>query len=117
MSLPLTPDIVEAAYELLSATPPFKSWNLPAGEEIKFKVAKTPHLRGWHTNHGRKNEIAISEGCVGRIDTLLMTVAHEMIHLHQVVSGMKVSSEHDAAFMKLAKSVCKVHGWDVKAFR
>jgi hypothetical protein len=43
-------------------------------------------------------------------------MAHEMIHLHQRVTGMENSAQHNAAFRKLAAHVCRLHGFDPKAF-
>ena len=36
----LTPGILEAAYEFLRTTPPFKGWKLPSGVDITFRVIK-----------------------------------------------------------------------------
>lgn len=117
MALPLTSEMLATAYEYLRSTPPFVAWNLPDADDVRFKVARTPKLRGWYVIEGDRHLIAISTGCVGYSLTLLMTMAHEMIHLFLNESGMdRTGGEHSAAFHKLGRQVCAVHGFDPKLF-
>jgi len=50
----------------------------------------------------------------------MMFMSHEMIHLHLEATGMESRSgdanTHNMAFRKLAARVCKLHGFDPKAF-
>lgn len=102
-----------AAYELLRTTRPFLGWKLPDFGEIEFEV-----LRGAHQFGDCDGErIRISAGRHGQLATLLATVAHEMIHLHQMRRKLETkNTEHNADWRARAKWVCALHGWDAKAF-
>jgi len=118
MTLRLTPELLEAAYDLLCHTAPFDRWNLPAGEDVDFKVIRTDDKRGdyfWCAKR-KQHVIRISSKCIGTLANLVETMAHEMIHLHEKASGFATSAEHSAAFRKLAAQVCKAHRFDPLAF-
>lgn len=116
MTLPLTPDILRAAYDFLSSTPPFARWNLPDGDDVRFIVSRDRALSGWHECDRKKHSIAISTVYVGHSTTLLAVMAHEMVHLHQVHSGMAAGGDHNRAFHKLGARVCRYHGFDPRMF-
>ena len=113
MSVPITKATIIAAYELLRTTPPFLGWKLPDAGEFDFEVLR-----------GRKNfgdcdgeKIRISSEMHGQLGTLLATVAHEMIHLHQMRTRLETANtEHNADWHKRATRVCRLHGWDRKTF-
>lgn len=120
MSLPLTPEMIEAAYEFLKTTPPFSRWKLPEGDDIEFNVgAATDEFANykWERDHHR---ITISIKAVGHTETLIKYLAHEIIHLHLEATGQESKKGgpncHNAAFRKFAAQVCKHHGFDPKAF-
>ena len=114
----LTPEIVKAAYEFLIKTPPFNRWKLPQSSDVKFLVAKSDKIYGCFNTYAdsTKLEIVVSDKTVGHTDLLLATVAHEIIHLYQHIHSKCTKAEHNAHWKKLAGTVCKHHGWDVKAF-
>lgn len=116
MTLPLNRDILRAAYDFLCETPPFSKWNLPDGDDVKFKVVRSGAYRGWHTFDGKQHVIAISAGAVGHTRSLMEVMAHEMVHVHNHHSGAFRGSEHGAAFYRWAAVVCRVHGFDPKTF-
>lgn len=117
MTLPLDKDILEQAYELLRVTPPFRSWNLPDGEDVVFRVTRDPYRRGHYRRDSRgRHEIAVSSLSIGHTANLVETMAHECIHLHQEINGMANKNEHNAAFRKQAARVCRFHGFDPKLF-
>lgn len=114
--LKLTPDMLAAAYDFLRLTAPFKSWRpkLPPSSELKFKVIKDPTV---YADFGLVKDvptIRVSVEGVGHTSTLLSTVAHEMIHLYQHLTGDK--EVHGPRFKRKARSVCNAHGFDEKAF-
>lgn len=111
MSLHLTPETLEAAYEYLRTTRPFCNWGLPDGEDIKFLVVRNL-LYGYFIDF--KKVIAISTFRIGRTDCLFETMAHEMIHVH--LDNFGVRSQHGKAFHRAAAQVCKEHGFDPKRF-
>lgn len=111
--------MVAAAYEFLRTTPPFKRWRLPDAEAIEFNVLRISHLQAQHQRYHRTRNhvITVSELRVGHTLTLLGAVAHEMIHLYQDERGTETKgAEHNAEFQRLAKLVCRYHGFDPKAF-
>ncbi len=117
MALAITPDVLRAAYDFLCETPPFNRWNLPSGEDVKFRVANSKQHFGWHTFDGQKHEIAVSRALIGHVNTLIETMAHEMIHVHERQSGAcKPGVEHSAAFNRWSAQVCLSLGFDPKAF-
>jgi hypothetical protein len=120
MGLRLSATVIAGAYEFLRLTAPFKSWRLPPAEEVDFVVSRHRFNVGYHRGLRRKvrsHEIGISEVCVGHTNTLLRTVAHEMIHQYQQRSRTETpNTEHNAEFTRLGKIVCRHHGWDEKEF-
>lgn len=115
MTLPLTLDTLRLAYDYLSETPPFNKWNLPESDDVEFRVVRDRGLFGWHNLENGKHIIAVSTGTVGFTDTLLRTMAHEMVHIHERSTG-PCKSGHSAAFKRWSEQVCRVHGFDPKAF-
>ena len=119
--LRLTPEMLEGAYEYLRVSPPFCRWNLPEADHISFRVMGTRdrfgHFRGRHRKASGDDfsEIAISAGMVRSTDLLIATMAHEMIHLYQHETGT-ARGHHNPAFLKLAKRVCDIHGFDFESF-
>lgn len=117
MTLFLTPSIVAGAYEYLRTTPPFRGWRLPPAEEIEFKVVATDALAGYHDySKNGDHVLAVSNKCHGHTATLMTTVAHEMIHVHQGERGTETAAQHNAQWNRLAKRVCRIHGFDEKEF-
>lgn len=120
MTLPLTPDVLAAAYDFLAVTEPFCRWNLPDSEDVKFIVARSRKDFARYRWDGKQHTIAVSRASVAYSATLLEKVGHEMIHLHLEETGMESRSNdpntHNMAFRKRAAQVCKLHGFDPKAF-
>jgi hypothetical protein len=119
LSLPLTPEILEAAYEFLRCTPPFKGWKLPQGEEVEFVVSRLQDREGDHTTYRGTSDhvIRVSSKRIGHTTSLVVVMAHEMIHAKQAVAKtFTANAEHNAEFRRLATNVCKLHGFDPKTF-
>jgi hypothetical protein len=122
----LTPDVLRAAYNYLSETEPFNKWNMPDAEDIVFKVvnkgARNNRMQGCvHTtiHSGDRCEfvIDISERHHYHTVSLMLTMAHEMIHVHQRHNCInRGKNSHDAAFKKYALEVCAAHGFDPGQF-
>jgi hypothetical protein len=121
MTLRLSPAILEAAYEFLRVTSPFRGWKLPHADEVEFTVSRDPTINGAHSWHIDGPEagthcIYISEVRVGHIATLIRIMAHEMVHLHLKLSGKTDAGEHGANFQRCAAIVARHHGYDPKEF-
>jgi predicted SprT family Zn-dependent metalloprotease len=115
--LHLTPEMLEASYELLRQTPPFRRWKLPEPDEVAFRIIRSDTTRGtFHLDKG-KPVISISSRCVGNIHSLNETMAHEMVHLYEdTVHKARGDVMHSSKFKALAKQVCKHHGFDELLF-
>lgn len=113
----LTPALLEATYDFLRETPPFRRWGLLPGEEVEFRVIRDRATRGYHRGVRREYHIiGISGACIGRMEALLAVLAHEMIHLYQEEKGTRTRAQHNAGFHRLAKIVCRHHGYDPLLF-
>jgi predicted SprT family Zn-dependent metalloprotease len=118
MTLRLSPEILRAAYDFLRATPPFKRWKLPPPEFVEFSVNKAADTHGDYVlSANGTHRIRLSETLIGHTASLMCVMAHEMIHLHQAEAGtLRPKAHHGAEFKRLAARVCKLHGFDPKAF-
>ena len=120
MTIKLSRDIIAAAYDLVRTLPPFDKWNLPEPEDVKFAVSDHVWISAFCKvdRKGRKLvlRINVSDLCVGHVSTLIRKMAHECIHLHMALTGQDTKAQHNAAFYKIAKRVCRVNGFDEKDF-
>lgn len=116
MTLRLTSDNLASAYDFLRTTDPFIGWKLPKSGRVKFVVIKDPRR---FADFGIENDnptIRVSTARNGHAVTLLSTIAHECIHLHQYLKGLETKGEHNADFRRRAKRVCNCHGFDPLTF-
>ena len=115
MALHLTPEILEAVYELLRVTPPFRGWKLPHADEVRFKVGTGLFVYGQHTACGQSDhEIMLSKDRHETLPMVILTMAHEMVHMHQAQKGNR--DAHGEHFRRYAAQVCRHHGFDAGAF-
>ncbi len=118
----LTPETLRAAYAYLDATPPFNGWNLPDPEDVEFRVTQKSRTHGeTHTvilgGTKFKFKIDISGKKHNHTASLILTMAHEMVHVHQRYNKINLTrSTHGKDFMALAKEVCDAHGFDPGQF-
>jgi SprT-like family len=118
VTLPLTPHVLEAAYAYLRATSPFAGWKLPHSDEVEFAVTKHRDREGDHGVYCRTTEhiITVSSYYIKTTAELMVVMAHEMVHEKQEIAKTARRGGHNKEFHRLAKRVCKVHGWDVRLF-
>lgn len=115
MSIHLHPCMLASAYELLHETEPFARWRIPDAEDVTFLITRSRDVRGTWAHQNDRHVITISETNVGRLDNLVRTMAHEMVHAY--IHELKIrEGDHGPAFRKLAHLVCKHHGFDPKEF-
>ena len=114
MTLRLTPDMLAAGYDFLRTTTPFLRWRLPESDELRFHVVRHAVLSADFGVEAGMPFIRISEGCNGHSVTLLASLAHEMIHLRQYLTGDR--ELHGPRFQRMAAKVCAAHGFDPKIF-
>ena len=117
MTVPITPEILAAAWDYICTTPPLCDWNLPASDDITFRVIKTRKVFGQISMRRKRYVIEVSESRCGRHDVILSTLCHEAAHLHtHSACFMNPRNVHDAAFWALADQICDVHEFDRKNF-
>lgn len=120
MSFSLTPKRLMAVYDCLRSFPPFSGWNLPESKDVyQFKVTRHIERYGHYERlkGTDKHIIAVSSKNIGHFDSLVQVMAHEMIHLHQAITKTETANTvHNAAFRRLARSVCRNFHWDEKKF-
>jgi len=112
VTLPLTIALLAATYDVLLLTPPFRRWKMPSSVAIRFRITRSVGARGAARGD---HTIEISSRNVGRLDNLIMTMAHEMVHVHNHTTG-HTRSAHGAEFRRCADLVCKHHGFDPQMF-
>jgi hypothetical protein len=120
MTLPLSPQMVEALYEYFCTTPPFNKMKMPPGKAVKFVVGKATDCFAYYQWDGSKHTITVSSRAVAHTITLAQSLSHEMIHLwlytNKKESKRGGASYHNSFFKKIAARVCRYHGFDPKAF-
>jgi predicted SprT family Zn-dependent metalloprotease len=117
MTVKLTPELLEWAYELVTHTDPFLKWNLPDGHHVDFRVTKSNKTIGDYLMEGDKHVIRVSSKCVATLQKLIEVMAHETLHLH--ISHNRFApreGHHGKTFRLLANRICKIHGFDPMAF-
>lgn len=108
MPIQLTPGMMARAYDYLSCQAPFNKWKLPPSKEVKFQVSRHKDRYGHHQMIGGVVHIVFSSRFVGRHETLLATMAHEMAHFKDI--------SHGKVFQRLADEVCRLHEFDRLTF-
>lgn len=114
MTLRLTPDMLAAGYDFLRTTEPFRRWRLPDSDDLGFHVVREAAMSADFGTEKGVPFIRVSENDNGHSATLLATLAHEMIHLRQHLTGDR--EHHGPRFRRMAARVCAAHGYDPKIF-
>lgn len=114
MTLRLTPDMLATGYDFLRTTEPFRRWRLPESDELGFHVVRDAAMSADFGVRGGMPCIRVSEVNNGHTVTLLATLAHEIVHLRQHLTGDR--EHHGPRFQRMAARVCAVHGFDPKIF-
>jgi hypothetical protein len=117
--LVFTPDNLRAAYNYLSETEPFVNWNLPDADDVTFFVdTKSVRHSGrcYPLQEDGHYRIEISSKFHHHTLSLMETMAHEMVHVHEFHNGIPVKRHHGKTFKLLAAEVCAIHGFDPGKF-
>lgn len=114
----LTPEACAAVYDCLRQFAPFSGWKLPPAEQVEFSVTRDHKNFGTHVHYVGTDDhiIEVSEVNNGHFNTIVLTIAHEMVHLHQRRKRLTTKAEHNADFKRRAARICAELGWDAKAF-
>lgn len=110
MSELITDETVKAVYDMLRKMPPFNGWKLPQAHEIKFKAdGKINHMGELHV---KPFKLVIGTRRLCFFSILVTTIAHEMIHLHLYLEGVKSWRQHRKAFRNKALEIGLIFGFD-----
>ena len=101
---------LEAMYIMLCQMKPFKAWDLPNTANIKFIVTKEEDALGSYVFDDDLHVITISKAKCNHFDTILKTLAHELIHCKR--HKTKNWDKHDKVFRDYATQVANEFGWD-----
>jgi hypothetical protein len=111
----LTPAILKNIYSMLFCCEPFSKWKLPLPEQVNFIVDSDVEVMGTYLySDGDKWEhiITISDARCGHLDTVIRTMAHEMIHASRWDTSTQAWTKHDKTFRNRAKMVATELGFD-----
>ena len=111
----LTPTILRNIYAMLYCCEPFSKWKLPLPEEVKFIVDYDPETMGTYCyDEGDEHEhtITISASRCGFLETVIKTIAHEMIHASRSGTVSDAWLKHDASFRRKAHQIGVSCGFD-----
>ena len=111
----LTPTILRNIYAMLYCCEPFSKWKLPLPEEVKFIVDYDPETMGTYCyDEGDEHEhtITISASRCGFLETVIKTIAHEMIHVSRSGTVSDAWLKHDASFRRKAHQIGVSCGFD-----
>lgn len=108
----VTPEIAEAMYNLLRSMRPFSKWNLPDSDQVGFHINGLKGEMGSHLYHTDAHHIRLSQRHVRDFESLSTTVAHEVIHMKQLMDGKK--RDHGNYFKQHAFQVCEEMVWHMK---
>lgn len=117
--LHITPDMLEQGYELLKLSKPFSAWKLPDADKVVFlatsiDAAGKHGSQGQHWHDGVYHHIQVNPERHHTYHAMLMTLAHEMVHVRQYELGRR--NTHGVFFERLSAQVCRHHCFDLGQF-
>lgn len=118
-SMRVTPARIQAAYAYLRGLPPFDKWDLPPPGRMEFDLERDPADHASFLGESPPR-LCVNPHLHHTLDSLHISVAHEMVHLRQHLLG-RLSPEtpndgHNTEFRRLSAQVCRSLGFDVQTF-
>jgi len=107
----ILPQHLVAVYDCLRVLPPFSSVKFPDADELQFKAVPRPDICAEFIEWD-PHIITVSTLKTSHLDTLMQSMAHEMVHLWQSIDGTVGKAQHNANWKKKAARVCREMGWD-----
>lgn len=108
----ITDKTIKSMYSLLRSMPPFNKWNLPPSYRIKFKVEHDLPLMG--QMHFKPYKMVIGTKHQEHFETVLTTVAHEMVHMSLYIDGCPSYHQHRKPFRLKTAQIGDLYGFDRK---
>lgn len=112
MSTWITDKTIKSMYSLLRSMPPFNKWNLPPAYKLKFRVIHDFDLLGEMDVH--KLVMKIGTKHQEHFESVLTTVAHEMVHLSLYIDGCASFNQHRKPFRMKTAQIGDLYGFDRK---
>jgi hypothetical protein len=110
---------IRAAYELLRAFHPFARWKLPPASEVRIELVSNLKTDGEYNFDGKRHTIGVNPTTHYTLLDLVETVAHEMAHMRQELTGKRPATkddQHNPEFHRLARLICRDLGFNGKRF-
>lgn len=107
-----TSSSLRSIYIMLRNLAPFKNWSMPDEKNMIFVASNDTDAMGTYIydEELERHVMTISKQKNGHLDTVIKTMAHEMIHLRRwKTSGW---DKHDDVFRKYATQVANELGFD-----
>jgi len=109
----ITPKILEGIYLTLAKCEPFTLWDLPPSEICKFEVVDDHTIMAtyeYDETLAKCHIFCISKARCNHLDTVIRSMAHEMVHCSRHKSGKW--HLHDATFKRRKMLVGTSLGFD-----
>ena len=113
----VTPKRIALAYAFLRECHPFCKWNLPPADKLRFEILNSrDHAE--YDPHERRHVIRVNALTHIKLEQLLSSTAHEMVHLRQELIGrLPIGKDgHNADFRRMARQVCHHLGFNLQSF-
>ena len=115
MTISLNAEMMAHCWDMvIAASPTLTKWNLPPSEDMKFKVIRRKDRFAHHEVIGGVHRICISSILVRRFETLVSSMVHEAIHVHQ--DQAELPRADNRTFDALADILCAELELDRGAF-
>jgi len=109
----ITPKVLEAIYLTLAKCEPFNKWKLPPSEICRFEIVDDHSVMATYEfdeTLAKSHIFCISKARCSFYDTVVRSMAHEMIHCSRHKSGKWTL--HDATFKRRKMLVGTCLGFD-----
>jgi len=108
----ITEDSLAALYTAFIQIEPFASFPFPPAKRVEFLVSNDPDIYGEYEPEPHK--ITISKGRCSHLNTVIITLLHEMIHQMMYIKYPKseIYTSHKGEFKQIKIKVAKQFGFD-----
>ena len=114
----ITENSIAGLYSALSDMAIFDEYKLPPASRVDFVIVHDDSICGQYEppEQGEPHIITISTARHVHLYSVLVTLAHEMIHMCVYLDSPKTENyiSHKGLFLKLQKRVAKMYGFDPK---
>ena len=110
-------DFIHGLYGAFLKAPPFNKLMMPDPEEVFIYITEDKTIHGaMHKGRGHY-QIHISKATCEHLNNVIMTLLHEMVHLHFSYRGFSDTyATHDVKFKRLANRICNIYKFDRGTF-